>query len=50
MVEESPGAGAVEDVLLEEVLPGRDVAVEELGTAVVRPAVPGQRNIQIIDH
>ena len=44
VVEESPGGGAVEDVLLEEVLAGGHVAVQELGTAVVRPAVPAERN------
>ena len=45
VVEESPGAGAVEDVLLEEILPGRHIAVEELSTAEVRPAIPGERNV-----
>ena len=45
VVEESPGAGAVEDVLLEEILPGRNIAVEELSTAEVRPAIPGERNV-----
>ena len=43
MVEESPGPGAVEDVLLEEVLAGGHVAVQELGTAVIRPPVPAER-------
>ena len=44
VVEESPGAGAVEDVLLEEVLAGGHVAVQELGTAEIRPTVPAERN------
>ena len=43
MVEESPRGGAVEDVLLEEVLAGGHVAVQELSTAVIRPAVPAER-------
>ena len=57
-MEESPGAGAVQDVVLEQVLvdsdngsdtirsedylAGRDVTVEELRAAVVGPAIPQQ--------
>ena len=47
MVEKGPRAGAVEDVLLEEVLAGGHVAVQELGTAEKRPAVPAERNCQV---
>ena len=42
---ESPGPGARHDVVLEEVLAGRHVAVEEVGAAVVRPPVPVGRKI-----
>ena len=39
VVVEGPGGRPVHDVVLEEVLAGRHVAIEEVGAAVVRPAV-----------
>ena len=45
VVVESPRPGARHDVLLEEVLAGRHVAVQEVGAAVVRPPVPGSEKI-----
>ena len=45
VVVESPRAGAGHDVVLEEVLAARGVAVEEVGAAVVRPPVPGAETI-----
>ena len=45
VVVEGPRAGSRHDVLLEEVLAGRHVAVEEVGAAVVRPPVPVGRKI-----
>ena len=46
VVVERPRPGARHDVLLEEVLTSGHVAVQELGTAEIRPAVPAERNIK----
>ena len=45
VVVEGPGGRPVHDVVLEEVLAGRHVAIEEVGAAVVRPPVPVGRKI-----
>ena len=42
VVDQSHAAGPVHDVVLEEVPAGGHVAVEEVGAAVVGPAVPHQ--------
>ena len=42
MMNQSIAAGAIQEIVLEQVLAGADITVEIVGTAVVRPAIPHQ--------
>ena len=47
VMKESLRAGAVQDVVLEECLPGGDVAVEKVSTAVVWHCIPAVVRFQV---